>query len=425
MAHVLINDGTSQREVELSDPITIAGRSSENKIHIEDKQASRKHCQIEKAEHGFKLVDLESRNGTRVNDRVVNQALLRPGDRITIGKHTITFVDPAFKEPPADVAARFAPPPPSAPVPMAPAPVVSPAPSAAADPEPRIRRRTGHTTSMAIERVARVDRAKEQKMLRTVGIGAGAFILILVVLIIIPSGGESPVGKLGREDYEKAVTFYGRKQFDQARISIARIPAGEKVLYDKGQGLLRSIDDAEKKIAANVSDAEKRDFDALYEFCDKNRANPTTFDRMFGMCSDFKQKYPLSKSLGPVDEFLKISGEGRKGNRNKELNDGIAAAQEEYKKSEFGLAIKRVNGLVSKFTDEVDSRERLVKLHDEIAEKGVEHYQAKRAEAKELIARNMKVEAIKIYEALTLALGDVEEFSVQAQVVKTSLQGLK
>ncbi|HLF95164.1 MAG TPA: hypothetical protein VJB14_16980, partial [Planctomycetota bacterium] len=297
--------------------------------------------------------------------------------------------------------------------------------AATADAEPRIRRRTGHTTSMAIERVARIDRAKEQKTLTMVGVGAGAFILILIVLIIIPSGGESPAGKVAREDYEKAVYFYGRKQFDQARINIAKIPPGEKVLYDKGQGLLRTIDDADKRIAASVSDAEKRDFDALYEYCDKNRANPTAFDRMFGMCSDFKQKYPQSKSMGAVDEFLKVSGEGRKANRNKELNDGVAAAQEEFKKNEFALAIKRVNGLVAKFTDDVDSRVKLVNLHDEIAGKGVEYYQSKRAEAKELIARGKKDDAIRLYEALTIALGEVDEFSVQAQVVKTSLQGLK
>jgi len=278
---------------------------------------------------------------------------------------------------------------------------------------------------MAIERVARLDRAKEQSMLTWVGVGAGAFILILIILIIIPSGGESPAGKVAREDYEKAVYFYGRKQFDQARINIGKIPATEKVLHDKAQGLLRSIDDAEKKIAASISDAEKRDFDALYEFCDKNRANPTSFDRMFGMCSDFKAKYPASKSIATVEEFLKISGEGRKGNRNKELSDGIAAAQEEFKKNEFALAVKRVNGLVGKFTDDVDSREKLVKLHDEIAQKGIEHFQARHAEAKDLVARGKKDEAAKLYDALSAALGDVDEFSIQAQIVKTALQGLK
>src|SRR5579862_9701420 len=113
MARLVISDGSSSRTVEL-EAITVAGRAPENKIVIDDKQASRRHFQIDRVEFGFKLVDLESRNGTRVNDRSVNQALLRPGDRIQIGHHVLTFEDPNFREPPAEVVARLGPPPPAA-----------------------------------------------------------------------------------------------------------------------------------------------------------------------------------------------------------------------------------------------------------------------------------------------------------------------
>jgi pSer/pThr/pTyr-binding forkhead associated (FHA) protein len=97
--------------VDLTEASTVAGRAPENKIVIDDKQASRRHFSIDKIEYGFKLVDLESRNGTRVNDRQVNQMLLRPGDRIVIGKYALTFEDPSFKEPPPEVAAKLGPPP--------------------------------------------------------------------------------------------------------------------------------------------------------------------------------------------------------------------------------------------------------------------------------------------------------------------------
>src|SRR5258708_13826061 len=109
MARLVIADGGSSRTVELDAP-TVAGRAPENKIVIDDKQASRRHFQIDRVEFGFKLVDLESRNGTRVNDRSVNQALLRPGDRIQLGKHALTFEDPNFREPPPDVAPTTPPP---------------------------------------------------------------------------------------------------------------------------------------------------------------------------------------------------------------------------------------------------------------------------------------------------------------------------
>src|SRR5689334_24391622 len=111
MARLVITDGSSSRTVELSDASTVAGRAPENKIVIDDKQASRRHFSVDKIEYGYKIVDLESRNGTRVNDRQVNQQFLRPGDKIVIGKHTLTFEDPNFKEPPAEVAAKLAPPP--------------------------------------------------------------------------------------------------------------------------------------------------------------------------------------------------------------------------------------------------------------------------------------------------------------------------
>src|SRR3954465_1844609 len=114
MARLVIFDGSSTKTVDLTDTISVAGRAPENRIVIDDKQSSRRHFQIEKVDIGFKLVDLESRNGTRVNDRSVNQALLRPGDKIQIGKHVLTFEDPNFKEPPAEVSARPAPPAPAA-----------------------------------------------------------------------------------------------------------------------------------------------------------------------------------------------------------------------------------------------------------------------------------------------------------------------
>src|SRR5438045_7045201 len=114
MARLVISDGSSSRTVDLTEASTVAGRAPENKIVIDDKQASRRHFSVDKIEFGYKVVDLESRNGTRVNDRQVNQMLLRPGDRITIGKHVLTFEDPNFKEPPPEVAARLAPPPPPA-----------------------------------------------------------------------------------------------------------------------------------------------------------------------------------------------------------------------------------------------------------------------------------------------------------------------
>ncbi len=66
-------------------PLTI-GRHPENGLIVTDDMASRYHCVIELSEGTWSLRDLESRNGTKVNGNPVKQALLVPGDVISIGK---------------------------------------------------------------------------------------------------------------------------------------------------------------------------------------------------------------------------------------------------------------------------------------------------------------------------------------------------
>ncbi|GEM_PF-3106528 len=84
-------EGREDEVLPISSDIVTLGRSSEATIPIEDHGSSRKHAQIERFEGGYKLVDLESRNGTRVNGVHVNQHLLQWNDEIQIGKTTIIW----------------------------------------------------------------------------------------------------------------------------------------------------------------------------------------------------------------------------------------------------------------------------------------------------------------------------------------------
>ncbi len=427
MARLIISDGSSQRALELTDAVTVAGRSPDNRIAIEDKQASRRHCQFERTEWGIKLVDLESRNGTRVNDRVVNQALLRPGDRVQIGKHVLTFEDSGWREPPADIAARFAPPPPVAPVPVAPAPVVAgpppPAPAAAPEP-PTIRRRSGATTR--IERVHRIERQKEQKLLTWVGVGAGIFIFILLVLIIIPSP-DSPAARGAKEAYDRGYLAFKNKDYDGARRAFRGITADQQPHFSQAQQILAQIDQDLKNITASMSADEKRDFDALYEFCDKRRADPTAIDRMRGMCEEFKQKYPRSAQMKVVDEFLRIAAEGQKSNKAKEVGDLQAQAQDDAKKGTFAPALRRAKELLEKFKTEIEIHDRLVKIKDEIETQAEKYYNSKHAEARDLAARGRKDEATRVYEAMIISMGDgqVDELSDYCRNSRKWIEGLK
>lgn len=71
----------------------VAGRSTDCSIWIEDTTISRKHFQISRREKGYEIKDLNSTNGTYVNNKRVKTTLLKAGDKIQISKDTIMQFD--------------------------------------------------------------------------------------------------------------------------------------------------------------------------------------------------------------------------------------------------------------------------------------------------------------------------------------------
>lgn len=86
------------RGVELRPPVRLGldglviGRSSEADFCIEHESISRQHCRIEATPEGYRVRDLQSTNGTYVNDRRVDVAYLRDGDQIRTGRVILKFV---------------------------------------------------------------------------------------------------------------------------------------------------------------------------------------------------------------------------------------------------------------------------------------------------------------------------------------------
>jgi FHA domain len=82
---LIIHHGDRVTEHELREtPLTI-GRDPECDLFFADKKLSRKHARVEPFGMGFRLVDLESRNGSWVNDIRVEERDLAPGDEIRLG----------------------------------------------------------------------------------------------------------------------------------------------------------------------------------------------------------------------------------------------------------------------------------------------------------------------------------------------------
>lgn len=87
---VKFNDKVIERVVTEKKRITI-GRTKDNDIVLENRGVSRKHAQIEFNGEAAVIIDNESLNGTFVNNRRVNEEMLRDEDTIMIGKYALEF----------------------------------------------------------------------------------------------------------------------------------------------------------------------------------------------------------------------------------------------------------------------------------------------------------------------------------------------
>ena len=88
----VIYDDKAPRRVETDGKRATIGRTADNTVIIDDRQASRRHCEVRLTEVGYVLRDLKSRNNTKLNQDVIDRPMpLREGDEIGIGKATIRF----------------------------------------------------------------------------------------------------------------------------------------------------------------------------------------------------------------------------------------------------------------------------------------------------------------------------------------------
>jgi len=70
---------------EFTEDLITIGRAPDNMIVIEDPSVSSRHAQLERAGDNYRLKDLGSTNGTRVNGVPVTDTLLRFDDRVRFG----------------------------------------------------------------------------------------------------------------------------------------------------------------------------------------------------------------------------------------------------------------------------------------------------------------------------------------------------
>jgi diguanylate cyclase (GGDEF)-like protein len=76
----------------LADKEVVLGRGSDCTIPLDDAALSRRHARIQPKEDGYVVFDLDSTNGTFVNQVRVRSVLLRDGDYLRCGRHLFRFL---------------------------------------------------------------------------------------------------------------------------------------------------------------------------------------------------------------------------------------------------------------------------------------------------------------------------------------------
>ena len=94
--HLIIShNGAVVRELQLSGPRTLIGRSELSDVVIDNQYVSKHHALLVWAENAVMLLDLKSRNGTYVNASRVERQILRDNDILALGDYRIKLVLPA------------------------------------------------------------------------------------------------------------------------------------------------------------------------------------------------------------------------------------------------------------------------------------------------------------------------------------------
>ncbi len=76
----------------LTKEVITAGKLPANDLHLDDKTISRKHCKFQQTKDSYKLIDLNSTNGSYINGQQIKEKILEKGDNIALGRTILKFL---------------------------------------------------------------------------------------------------------------------------------------------------------------------------------------------------------------------------------------------------------------------------------------------------------------------------------------------
>ena len=80
------------KEITSVDQAITIGRELDNVIRIDNPAVSKHHARIIKEQDQFFIEDLNSTNGTYINEKPIRRLALRDDDEVIIGKHTLKIL---------------------------------------------------------------------------------------------------------------------------------------------------------------------------------------------------------------------------------------------------------------------------------------------------------------------------------------------
>ena len=180
---VILTQGMTGRAHELNVDRTTVGRVEDNTFQIADPSVSSHHCEVLLRGGEVVIHDLNSTNGSYINDAQITESVLKPGQKLRLGQVELKLEDEGMAPAAAPAAAQAvhasppAPPTPAAPPRKAEATMVMPRGVSLSELEGGGRKPGLDTTSSVFSK-------KRNKTGMYFWIGAGIGILVIIILLV-------------------------------------------------------------------------------------------------------------------------------------------------------------------------------------------------------------------------------------------------
>ena len=261
MAKLIITEDSRDKIFEITDSEFTIGSSDDADCPLRDQSIDPIHLTVTKSKNGYRIVDMETRVGTRVNGDVVNEHILGNGDTLQLGEVKITYIGAEKRKVAGGGAARAN--------------------------RPRV-------DAGGMQRHYRHE-SWDQKMSPAArgGVIGGIVLAAVVVLWLMLSGSDTEVDhfKLTAKDARIALTDRGSEGIPDAKEAIKELKSMAESSADrrKIQELERMLKEREKEASAiGRGDAARKLAQRLKRVL---KENPTNYDQQREYCKEYLAKY--------------------------------------------------------------------------------------------------------------------------------------